>query len=54
MPRVITFVVKEVKAALPAIIFFAIGFNLIELTTQLILNQYLIRFADYTLATLAG
>jgi hypothetical protein len=54
MSRVIAFVVKEVKDALPAIIFFAIGFNLIELTTQLILNQYLIRFADYTLATLAA
>jgi hypothetical protein len=54
MPRVIGFVVREVREALPAIIFFAIGFNLIELNTQLILNQYLIRFGDYTLATLAA
>jgi hypothetical protein len=54
MPRVIAFVVKEVKEALPAIIFFAIGFNLIELTTQLLLDRYLIQFADYTLATLAA
>jgi hypothetical protein len=54
MARVIAFVVKEVKEAHPAIIFFAIGFNLIELTTQLIFNRYEIRFAYYTLAILAA
>jgi hypothetical protein len=54
MSRVIAFVIKEVKDALPAVIFFAIGFNLIELTTQLILDRYLIQFANYTLATLAA
>jgi hypothetical protein len=54
IPRFLRFVIKEVREALPAIIFFAIGFNLIELTTQLILNQYSIRFADYSLATLAA
>jgi hypothetical protein len=54
VPRVIAFVVKEVREALPAMIFFAVGFNLIELTTQLILDRYLIHFADYTLATVGA
>jgi hypothetical protein len=54
IPRLIAFVVREVKEALPAIIFFAIGFNLIELTTQLLLDQYMIQFANYTLATLGA
>jgi hypothetical protein len=52
--RLIAFVVKEVKEALPAIIFFAIGFNLIELTTQLVLDAYSVQFANFTLATLAA
>jgi hypothetical protein len=52
--RIIAFVVKEVKEALPAIIFFAIGFNLIELTTQLVLDAYEVQFANFTVATLAA
>jgi hypothetical protein len=52
--RLIAFVVREVKEALPAIIFFAVGFNLIELTTQLILDTYLVQFANYTVAVLAA
>jgi len=42
MPRspVLAFVIKEFREALPPIAFFLIGFNLIELTTQLILAQY--------------
>jgi hypothetical protein len=51
-PRVISFVANEIKEALPAVIVGAIGFNLIERTTQLLLNQYLIRFTNYTLAAL--
>lgn len=50
----IAFVVKEIKEALPAMIFFAIGFNLIELTTQLILDNYHVQFADYTVATVGA
>jgi hypothetical protein len=52
--RLIAFVVREIKEALPAIIFFAVGFNLIELTTQLLLDTYSVHFADWTVATLAA
>jgi hypothetical protein len=52
--RLITFVVKEFKEALPAIVFFAIGFNLIERTTQLFLNAYPFRFVNYTVATVGA
>jgi len=54
MSRVIAFVVKEIKEALPAMVFFAIGFCLIELTTQLLLDAYLVQFANYTVAILAA
>jgi hypothetical protein len=50
--RVIAFIVKELKEALPAIVFFTIGFNLIELTTQLVLDAYDVQFANFPLATL--
>jgi len=33
------FVIKEIREALPAIAFFAAGFNLVVLTTQLILDD---------------
>jgi hypothetical protein len=52
--RLIAFVVKEAKEALPAIIFFAIGFNLVVLTTQLVLDAYSGQFASFTVATLAA
>jgi hypothetical protein len=52
--RLIAFVVKEIEEALPAMIFFAIGFNLIELTTQLLLDTYLVQFANYTVATVGA
>src|SRR5262245_21157972 len=51
MSRVLALVIKEFKEALPPILFFAIGFNLIELTTQLILDDYLVRFANFMVAT---
>jgi hypothetical protein len=51
MPRLLAFAIKEAKEALPPIVFFAIGFNLIELTTQLILDDYLVRFANFMVAT---
>jgi hypothetical protein len=54
LPRLIAFVIKELREALPAIVFFAIGFNLIGLTTQLLLDTYNVQFADYTAATLAA
>jgi hypothetical protein len=49
--RAVAFVVREIKEALPPIIFFVVGFNLVELTTQLVLDDYLARFANYLVAT---
>jgi len=39
---------------LPPTLFFAIGFNLIVLTTQLILADYLIHFANFMLVTMSA
>ena len=48
------FVIEEFMEALPAIVFFAIGFNLIALTTQLILYDYGAQFAGFMVATTAA
>ena len=48
--RVLAFIVHELKQVLPPTIFFAVGFVLIELTTQLILDEYLVRFANFMVA----
>jgi len=48
--RIATFIVKELKEVLPPTLFFAVGFCFIELTTQLILDDYLVRFANYMVA----
>jgi len=50
----LAFVVKEFKEMLPPTIFFAVGFNLILLTTQLILDDYGAQFASFMLATAAA
>jgi len=50
----LAFVVKEFKEMLPPTIFFAAGFNLILLTTQLILDDYGAQFASFMLATAAA
>src|SRR5208337_3487836 len=50
----LAFVVKEFKEMLPPTIFFAVGFNLILLTTQLILDDYGEQFASFMLATAAA
>ena len=44
------FVIEEFMEALPAIVFFAIGFNLVVLTTQLILDDYAAQFAGFMVA----
>jgi hypothetical protein len=49
--RVLAFVIKEFKEVLPPVAFFLIGFNLIELTTQLILAEYMARLANFMIAT---
>ena len=45
------FVIKEFREALAPIAFFFVCFNLVELTTQLILSEYLVRLANYMIAT---
>jgi hypothetical protein len=52
--RVLAFVIKELEEALPPVVFFAVGFNLVEYTTQLVLDDYLARFANYMVATAAA
>ena len=52
--RVLAFVIKELEEVLPPIVFFAVGFNLVEFTTQLVLDDYLARFANYMVATAAA
>jgi hypothetical protein len=47
----IAFVVREFKEMVPPTIFFAVGFNLILLTTNLILNDYRVQFSSFLLAT---
>jgi hypothetical protein len=45
------FLIKELKEVLPPTIFFAVGFNLLVLTTDLILADYLRTFASFLVAT---
>lgn len=52
--RVLRLIRKEITEALPAIVLFAVGFNLIELTTQLILDDYDVRFANFMVATMSA
>jgi hypothetical protein len=47
----VRFLVKEFREALPPIAFFFVSFNLIELTTQLILADYMARLTNYMIAT---
>jgi hypothetical protein len=48
----LTFVIKQLREVLPPTLFFVIGFNLIVLTTQLILADYFIHFANFMLVTI--
>jgi hypothetical protein len=48
---VIRFVIKEFREALIPITYFFVTFNLIELTTQLILADYFQRLTNYMIAT---
>ena len=48
------FVVKELREVLPPTVFFAVSFNLIVLTTDLILADYRASFANFMVATMAA
>jgi hypothetical protein len=52
--RFLAFLVKEFKEVLPPTMFFAVGFNLIVLTIDLILADYLTSFASFMIATMAA
>ena len=45
------FVIKELREVLPPTVFFAISFNLLALTTQLILADYMVHLWNFMLAT---
>ena len=49
--RALAFIKHEFLAALPAMAFFFVGFNLVELTVQLVLSEYLARLANFMIAT---
>jgi hypothetical protein len=49
--RHLKFVIKELREVLPPTVFFAISFNLLVLTTQLILADYMVHLWNFMLAT---
>jgi len=51
MSRAWAFIKHEFRAALPAMAFFFVGFNLVELTIQLVLSEYFTRLANFMVAT---
>lgn len=52
--RVAAFLMKEFRELLPPTIFFIVGFNLIVLTTNLILSDYGAHFATFIIATVSA
>ena len=52
--RVLSFIIKELKQILSPTLFFAISFNLLVLTTNLLLADYLKSFASFLVATMAA
>lgn len=48
------FAIKEFKEIIPPTLFFAVSFNIIVLTTQLILDDYFVQFASFLVATAAA
>ena len=48
------FIVKELKELAPPVLFFAVGFNLILLTTNLILGQYQIKYSSFLAVTVGA
>src|SRR5580700_11897001 len=51
---ILTFIVKQIRHVLPPTLFFAVGFIVIVLTTQLILADYLIHFTNFIVVTLSA
>lgn len=53
-PRALVWPGHEFLEMLPAVVFFAVGFNLILTTTNLILKDYALQFGNTLLATTAA
>jgi hypothetical protein len=47
----LAFLIKELKEVVPPTVFFAVGFNLVVLTTNLILADYVTSFTNFLVAT---
>jgi hypothetical protein len=54
LPRIGHFLLHELREMLPPTIFFFIGFNLILFTKRLILEDYLIQFTGFFIATVSA
>ena len=54
LSRIGSFLLREFKEIIGPTIFFAIAFNIIVLTTQLILDDYFVSFASFLVATTAA
>ena len=52
--RLLAFVIKELREVVPPTVFFAVGFNLVVLTTDLILADYLVSFGSFMIATVTA
>ena len=52
--RLLAFFVREFRHVLPPTLFFATGFNLVVMSMNLVLADYLIRFGGFLLATTAA
>ncbi len=52
--RLLAFVIKEFREVVPPTVFFGVGFNLIVLTTDLILADYLASFGSFMVATITA
>ena len=52
--RLLAFVIKELREVVPPTVFFAVGFNLVVLTTDLILADYLVSFGSFMVATITA
>ena len=49
--KILAFIAEEFMHALPAMVFFAIGFNLIIFSMNLVLRQYFLQFGSFMVAT---
>jgi hypothetical protein len=52
--RALAFIAHEFREMIPPTLFFAVGFNLVVLTTQLVLDDYRLQFLNFMVATTAA